>query len=249
MWELRRRVAEESTADRVNGAIKNIHNEILERLAPERVFIMRRENQIINSALEALKKKKNRMIKKYRKTDSGKYLLRAQILSKKLKKEINKTERETIQKKANSPNAKTFWSMIAELREGRKDNTISEICTEEGNLREQEEIANAFGEYFENKIGALEAQAIVEESMEPTFGAIGHLETNHVEVALIARTIKGKKSSGIDNIPQCIVKETEPYLRTEYMKLFNLAMRSIPTEWKMAKVSPIHKKGEVTSVV
>ena len=60
--------------------------------------------------------------------------------------------------------------------------------------------------------------------------------------------IKGKKSSGIDNIPHCVVKETEPYLRAEYVKLFNLAMRLIPTEWKMAKVSPIHKKGEVNKV-
>ena len=53
------------------------------------------------------------------------------------------------------------------------------------------------------------------------------------------------KSTGIDKIPAKIIRIASPIIANSLTKIFNRAIsnESIPSEWKVARVMPLHKKG------
>ena len=237
-------IEEINDGDHLHNRVKAIHTEILNTLAPLRTFRVRDDLQLVNSSIEALKKKRNRKFIMYKKTNNPAYLEQAQALSKKLKKDINKMEREIIQKKAESPDPRHFWNTISELRNGKRNKDNISIRSDSAIIVDPHTIANMFGEFFTTKIEKLGEQTYPEQALGPITLSSGPINISAFEVAMATRGLKSKKSSGIDNIPLCIVKDTEPVLRRVYMRLFSLATLKIPEEWKMAKVIPLLKKGD-----
>ena len=65
---------------------------------------------------------------------------------------------------------------------------------------------------------------------------------------LIDKTSKNK-ASGIDNIDNEILKLAKPFISKPLAYLFDLIIKTAvyPTNWKISKVSPIHKKGDITN--
>ncbi len=55
------------------------------------------------------------MIKIYKKTGDPDYFSRAKVLSKRIKKDLKKEIRTITQKKATTPNTKTFWNLVSGL--------------------------------------------------------------------------------------------------------------------------------------
>jgi hypothetical protein len=230
--------------DTLNEAIANIHRYVMNKLAPERVFRLRAPDQQINSSVEALKKKRDRAYKHYKKTGDAESLHRSQELSKKLKKRLKYVEKKRINIKAKSSNPKIFWDMVSELRGKKARASEITIKTCGGTTTSNPLIvANEFGAFFSNKVMKLSEKTVEENQTEPRI--IPELVTiEPVEVAITARSLKSKKSHGIDGIPMCVVKDLEPAMRPLYCKLFQMATTKLPSIWKLARVIPLHKKGE-----
>ena len=59
--------------------------------------------------------------------------------------------------------------------------------------------------------------------------------------------LKRKKAAGLDNIPPGILKDCSSVLKNPLTYIINLSLYTgeIPSEWKVAKVIPIHKKGSL----
>ncbi len=110
-----------------------------------------RNGQIVNARLEALKKKRDRMIKKFKLTKNEAHFDLARALSKMIKKEFKKRITENIQKKANSSNPKTFWALLDQLTgKNRDDNMSIEV---DGSLTSDPGIlCEKFSEFFIKKV-------------------------------------------------------------------------------------------------
>lgn len=69
------------------------------------------------------------------------------------------------------------------------------------------------------------------------------------EITYIFKSLKGKLSSGIDNIPNIVLKKAPDKLILEYRKLFNNMLNNsyFPQNWKLGKVVTIPKKGKDSS--
>ena len=54
------------------------------------------------------------------------------------------------------------------------------------------------------------------------------------------------KASGLDKLPVKLVKITAPYIRKSLTAIFNRSISTgiFPCDWKVAKVTPIHKDGD-----
>lgn len=64
-----------------------------------------------------------------------------------------------------------------------------------------------------------------------------------------AKQLKSKLCCGTDGIPLNVIKDLGIHFPDIFLELFNLILKtSIPTSWKTALVSPIHKKGDKTLV-
>ena len=64
------------------------------------------------------------------------------------------------------------------------------------------------------------------------------------EVANCLATLDTSKACGPDNIPPCLLKECTNQIAPSLCALFNISLRTarIPSEWKKANVTPVHKK-------
>jgi hypothetical protein len=72
--------------------------------------------------------------------------------------------------------------------------------------------------------------------------------TEH-EIECVIKSLKGKLSSGYDEIPECLVKNVY-YVKKPLAHIFNASLSSgiFPDRLKLAKVIPLYKKGDVHDV-
>ena len=70
-----------------------------------------------------------------------------------------------------------------------------------------------------------------------------------LEVEKYLRFIRRNKSTGIDNIPPCLLKDSARTISAPLAHLINLSLRTglFPKDWKLAKIVPIHKSGSHSS--
>ncbi len=231
----------------LNEGIKRVHHYILEKLAPFRVFRMRSDSQLTNSSIEALKKKRNRAYRSYSKTGDESYLKKSKDLSKKLKKQLKYTEKKRILEKSKAKDPRTFWSLVKELR-GNKPRTTRTVIrvNENTTTADSRVIASTFGNFFTDKVQKLSKDTWpeCEEDLGELLSDNHYLEFSIFEVCAVGKSLKSKKSFGIDGVPMCIIKDTVNVLKHLYHRLFNLASKGMPEVWKMARVIPLFKKGD-----
>ena len=73
----------------------------------------------------------------------------------------------------------------------------------------------------------------------------------HVNNAYISKelsALKVKKAAGIDDLPAKLLKDSAKVISGPLCKLINRSLETgvVPSEWKIAKINPLHKKGDVT---
>ena len=66
------------------------------------------------------------------------------------------------------------------------------------------------------------------------------------EVNDLAKSLKGKPTSGNDDIPENLVKQCIHLIKRPLTHIYNISLISgvLPVVWKTAKVKPLHKKGD-----
>ena len=70
------------------------------------------------------------------------------------------------------------------------------------------------------------------------------------EVVKVARYFKHKLTAGIDGIPDHVVKQCIELLKVPLTNIYNTSLESgiFPDKLKIAKVIPLHKKGDTRDV-
>ena len=74
---------------------------------------------------------------------------------------------------------------------------------------------------------------------------ISDLTLNESTVLAALKGLKVGKATGPDEIPAKLLKETASVIASSLCKIFNksLQLGSLPSDWKLANVVPVHKKG------
>ncbi len=221
----------------------------MNNIIPKRVVHVRRDTDIVNYHMEAVKKKHNRLMKKANKTKDPKIMLRVKELNKVIKTVVKKERHRLIKNKMKNSSATTFWSTINRLigRSGGLDG-IS-LTDGAGIAMATEDSVQAFADFFQSKVEKLiDINPIEDQQPDITFQGISPFSKSEITKAL--ETFKPKKSSGPDEIPllliRCCFQPIEPYVR----HLFELICKTgkIPKMWKLARIKPIHKKGDPSKV-
>jgi len=86
----------------------------------------------------------------------------------------------------------------------------------------------------------------IKENSKSTF--LHPITENKVEK--VARSLKNKSSAGIDGIPDYIVKQCIELLKVPLTNIYNasLELGTFPDKLKIAKVIPVHKKGDTRDI-
>ena len=122
--------------------------------------------------------------------------------------------------------------------------------TQNGEISDPTELAECFNDYFIN-VGPDIAKTIdksVRDFMDYITKATSKLNFQAVSESTVQRlllSLNPHKSTGIEKIPAKIIRVASPVVANSLTKIFNrtISNESFPSEWKQARVVPLHKKG------
>ena len=148
------------------------------------------------------------------------------------------------------------WGLIKNLSKQSKNkkDIISSIKLKNKIVDKPNEIADHFNRHFTSICGKLKSKIQTNtnnsfttylEKMPKQTENLSLNPCNEVEIDTIIGNIKNKKSSGVDNISNYLMKELVCGLRTPLCIIANISIKSgiFPSKLKIAKVKPLFKQG------
>ena len=124
----------------------------------------------------------------------------------------------------------------------------------------KQEIAESFCNFFANVAKILKSKSILlrdfvwmRPTWENTMSQKDRFVVKEVSQAAVHKELtklKRKKATGIDNLPPGMLKDAAPILAKPLTYVINLSLKSgtVPTDWKIAKVIPLHKSGSHSTI-
>ncbi len=196
--------------------------------------------------VEALKKKRDQILKKARKTGRPEVLKKVKELNDFIKKSV-KTERERLLKskmKDHSPS--TFWHTVYGLLGHASTSDVYPVRNEMGEPVTDEESIQMFADFFKKKVVDLADQNPIEDAVMLQYEPIEQFSEDEIRNAV--STFKSKRSSGPDEVPLVVMKDCLDVLVGHLDALFKLITDTgkIPKVWKTARIKPIFKKSDRT---
>ena len=135
-------------------------------------------------------------------------------------------------------------------------NDIIKIKRDNEVIDDSDMIVNIFNKHF-SSIGETLAQNIPQSKKSftdflnaPNTNSIFFVPAHRFEIIDIVSHLKNKKSSGVDNINNFILKGIIPFIVDPLVHIFNLSFLNgeVPNVMKIAKVIPLFKKGDKQDV-
>ena len=152
----------------------------------------------------------------------------------------------------NKKNPSKTWKLINELssRKSCTNRNITEIKTDNETINSAPEIAEAFNNFFTsigpNLASKLSPSDIDPESyLQPAKTAFSLRALSVTTVCELLSQLDEKKAMGLDGVPCKLLKLASSIIGPSLTKIFNSCIKTetFPDEWKIAKVTPIFKKG------
>ena len=164
----------------------------------------------------------------------------------------NTTNNTTNNLKTSKGNPRKTWNLINELTSSNtsKSSNILEIQVDNRTISTPGDMAEAFNDHFTN-IGQVLAQEVPAAEVNPEF-YLSHtdkafcLKTPSLDVVInLLRNIDETKATGLDMIPSKLLKMAASIVAPSLTAIFTKSIITgiYPTEWKMARVTPVFKKG------
>ncbi len=199
---------------------------------------------------------KLRLLKKLQKTNfkSKKQYDHYKMYKKKLSRLIETSKHNHFQKLFSGcyNDSKSTWQIINKLigKNKNKSDLPSKIVSQGNIITNPNEIVNCLNQHFatigSNKTSHIHFDKINSYLNFSQKNSIALLETTATEVSDIISGLKNKKSSGSDNLPTSLFKLINLVISPILADLFNECLNKgyYPDCLKIAKVIPIHKKGD-----
>ena len=155
--------------------------------------------------------------------------------------------------------SKNLWNTFGKILNSKKvqHNKIGSINSNGVNQTKPQDISETFNSFF-SEIGGNLAKNFPNDNNSqfknylgaPVSHSMYLFNTSEAEILRNIKSLKNTNSLGSDNFPTKFVKLSAPLIAPALEKIFNHSMKSgvYPDALKVAKVIPIFKKGDQTSV-
>ena len=202
---------------------------------------------------------KEKLYKKFTKNPSLENKLKYIAFRNKLNTLLRKSEQSYYYNKFEyyKSDIKSTWRIIKNLLNTRDQSPLNDVFTVNGSKTDDKTtIAHKFNEYFANVGSSLAAKIPKSDINHRSFlkgdfknSFVLH-ETDANEIISVVKSLKPNKSVGYDNIPLDTVLLSLPYIADCLSTIINKSFYqgTVPDLLKIAKVCPIHKKGDKSDV-
>ena len=151
--------------------------------------------------------------------------------------------------KSKSLSAKDWWATLKTFIKPTFTSSIPPLESNGHIVTDEYEKANTFNTYFQSQTILDDSNAVLPELPPPSY----HTQLNRIiitplEVESILKTLKLGKASGPNGLNNRVLKELSKELSSPLCSLFNQSLNCgvLPASYKIAHVSPIPKKGDLS---
>jgi len=223
---------------------KAIYQDAIDRCVP--VYkAKQKKNLWMNFDALQLKKSKNKLWKRYRTTGCSSDLLNYKAVNNRLRqltRNLRRTyERNLAMNIGSKP--KAFWKYVNSRVKTRP--TIEELCKPDGTTTSlHPDMVNLFNDYF-SSVFTSEDDFVPVPQTDSSPSVIDTLVITPEIVLTKLNNLEGGKSPGPDGWPTELIKRTAESICFPLSILYSKSLSSgvLPTDWKLAYVTPLHKKG------
>ena len=222
-----------------------------DKLAPlsEHLDNVSAKSQEIPKIIKRKMRKRKDLLRKMKEDPSEELRKRVKNLNIEIKNHFTMNKRHRVRKGIVPGNSRSLWKAVS-IAKDINSNEIPKEMFIEGNRVCVDEVAESFATHFEDKISRLTSEIRIDQNVfNGTRTILDHeAENNFMTIENIRKavlSIKLKNSEGEDRIPQRILIDGMEILLQPLAVFFSMVYRDkvIPEQWKMAKITPVHKKG------
>ena len=217
--------------------------------------LIRRKEWINDSLVRSVNKKQEMYLKMKNNTLNNELKVQYNNYKKYLDKLITKTKKDYYRQKIenNKHNKMYLWKTVNSIKNYNNTNKIYSIKNSENQnqiLTSKLDIANEFNNTFINTGRQLANNIVPDVEYKPKkkclLNSFYLLHTDTTEVNNTIKSLKNKKSTGIDNISVKTIKEIANHILEPLTYIINLILSTshIPTSFKTSVIKPIYKKGD-----
>ena len=173
-------------------------------------------------------------------------------LNKEIKSHFHKLKTNNVRRGIVPGSSKSLWDAVNKAKDCNT-NSIPDTLFLNGNKVSQNDQAQVFATYFSNKVKIIASEATIDENVFNGTKKVTCLPSPFMSCDNILeclKDIKPKNCEGYDRIPQRILTDGAEILINPLKSLFDkiYTQKTIPEQWSIAKVIPIHKKGPKNNV-
>ncbi|MES9994314.1 MAG: reverse transcriptase family protein, partial [Candidatus Thiodiazotropha sp.] len=146
----------------------------------------------------------------------------------------------------NNINSKDWWKTLKNFIKPGQTSSIPPLCKDDAIYSDPNDKANIFNIFFTEQTMLDETNASLPSMNYTPASTLSSVSTTPLEVESIFKSLKTGKAAGPDCINNRLLKEVATALSFPVCDLFNfsLANGKVPSLWKQANVTPIHKKND-----
>ena len=245
---------------------KDIFLGVIDNIAPVRTRRVKQGTQpwFTNEILNTIKKR-DRALKTFRASNDHTIYSQYKKLHNKVQQMVERAKEEyyktTLQN--NKTNPKKLWQTLNKLGSTKtvKSNTSIGLNIDGTVNFDLKKVTAKFNSFFTTIASSLV------ENLPPTSGLYGKtyfnnyyrslgvsqntfglLPVNNEQVSHMLKSVDKTKATGLDNIPARFVSDAAEYIAPSITHIINMSLLTaqVPSSMKMAKVTPLHKKGSKT---
>ena len=200
-----------------------------------------------NPQLRRLINQKRSKMRKWKRTKRKEDLLDVKAMNVKIRNMIYNTRRDKIRRGIIPSNTKSLWDAVKMAKEEEISPIPNEMTLGMKNYY-GDQIPEAFAQHFTDKVATIRETCKSDDEVYNgtrlmTINSENFFEETKVKICMMG--LKIKNCEGHDRIPLRILNDGAEFLYKPITKLLKLiyTTKSIPEQWRIAKVIPTHKKG------
>ena len=145
--------------------------------------------------------------------------------------------------------SKDWWKITKQFLKQNKDSDIPPLIKNGNHFNSPEDKASLFNSYFCDQSTIDDSQATLPPCDIPN-NILNEIHITADDVSDVLRLIDTTKACGPDFISPKLLREGGPSLSHHLANLFNNSLNesTFPSDWKLANVIPVYKKGDKTDV-
>ena len=193
--------------------------------------------------------KRNKLIKKLKHNCNNPQATRQTLkqINKDIKVYFHNQKTKSVRRGILPGNSKSLWNAVKTAKD-LNSSPLPDILYANNIEIPQHMQVDAFSSFFYEKVQNIITSTTINDQVyngNPKIIPVNSFFMTSSDVECCLKSIKTKNCEGFDRIPQRILTDGAQILLNPLTRLFNLIYheKSIPAQWSVSKIVPIHKKG------